>query len=75
MSVSGCRCKTVKLMDDPDLPQLVEELTGVSAWVEAMVNYNEDFDVNVEDDADSLVGVYSKFARDFGCGKMSGHSG
>lgn len=61
--VPGCRCKTVKLMEDPDVLQLCEQLSVVAAWVEAMVNYDDDFDANVEDEENSLLLVYSRIAQ------------
>jgi len=42
-------CKTVKLMDEPSVEQLSGELQLITMWIHAMLRYEEDFDINLDD--------------------------
>jgi len=49
-----CRCKTVKLPEDPDLLQLTAELELILGWIQPIVLYDGDVDLNLID-SDSAI--------------------
>eukprot|EP00931_Biecheleriopsis_adriatica_P075988 TRINITY_DN49751_c0_g1_i1.p1 TRINITY_DN49751_c0_g1~~TRINITY_DN49751_c0_g1_i1.p1 ORF type:complete len:478 (-),score=90.96 TRINITY_DN49751_c0_g1_i1:84-1475(-) len=42
-------CKTLKLMSDPPLDYLSEELQALQSWMKGMVEHEGDFDISMED--------------------------
>merc|ERR1719401_1890427 len=51
------RCKTVKLLEDPDLTQLTAELEMLVSWLHAVVAYdgNADLDLSNSEDAAEML--------------------
>lgn len=45
-SASQCRCKTVKLPEEPDVPQLTAELEVLAAWIQAIAVFDGDMDLD-----------------------------
>lgn len=41
-------CKTVKLMSDPPVQHLTDELQVITSWICQMVSYDQDFDLSME---------------------------
>lgn len=51
-------CKTVKLMDDPSIDVLGNELELLRKWFGRMISYEEDFDISLEDsNGDALAAL------------------
>lgn len=50
-----CRCKTIKLPEDPDLQQLTTELELLNGWMEALVHFDGDLILDVANTEDTLL--------------------
>jgi hypothetical protein len=50
-----CRCKTLKLVCDPDLEQLTEELHVITHWLPTLLHHDGDLDLDFEDIVDSSM--------------------
>merc|ERR1712007_116615 len=50
-----CRCKVVKLNEDPDLLQLTAELEVLASWIYSLVAYDGDVDLDLSSTEDALA--------------------
>jgi len=58
-----CRCKTLKLPEDPDLLQLTAELELVLGWIQPIVLYDGDVDLNFVDTESAIPMLEKVLAR------------
>mmetsp|Transcript_79726 Transcript_79726/g.151398 ORF Transcript_79726/g.151398 Transcript_79726/m.151398 type:complete len:735 (-) Transcript_79726:23-2227(-) len=52
-----CRCKTVKLPEDPDLQQLTTELQLLSNWLEALAQFDGDIGLDLSNPEETMIKV------------------
>uniref|UniRef100_A0A7S3HG29 Uncharacterized protein n=1 Tax=Spumella elongata TaxID=89044 RepID=A0A7S3HG29_9STRA len=54
-----CRCKTLKLMEEPNLSELTAEVIRVAQWLPGLVHHDGDVDLEVdgEDIADLMASI------------------
>mmetsp|Transcript_66951 Transcript_66951/g.189273 ORF Transcript_66951/g.189273 Transcript_66951/m.189273 type:complete len:367 (-) Transcript_66951:529-1629(-) len=54
-----CRCKTLKLMEEPNLSELTAEVIRVAQWLPSLVHHDGDVDLEVdgEDIADLMANI------------------
>ena len=64
------RTKTVKMLDEPDTTELHDQLEIINSWLPAMVSYDDDFDVAMDDSNDSLFELHDLLTEP----GASGHS-
>lgn len=50
-----CRCKTIKLLEDPDLLQLTAELEVLTTWIHSLVAYDGDIDLDFSPSEDAMA--------------------
>uniref|UniRef100_A0A6U6WAB0 Uncharacterized protein n=1 Tax=Zooxanthella nutricula TaxID=1333877 RepID=A0A6U6WAB0_9DINO len=46
-----CRCKTMKLLTEPTLAQLTEQVSVVAQWIPTLVCHDGDLDINLDEEA------------------------
>eukprot|EP00927_Polykrikos_kofoidii_P027914 TRINITY_DN24446_c0_g1_i1.p1 TRINITY_DN24446_c0_g1~~TRINITY_DN24446_c0_g1_i1.p1 ORF type:complete len:787 (-),score=115.11 TRINITY_DN24446_c0_g1_i1:159-2417(-) len=50
-----CRCKTVKLPEEPDILQLTAELEALAGWISTVIEHDGDVDLDLSNSSDAMA--------------------
>jgi len=59
-----CRVKTVKLLEDPSIEDLVAQLHVVHSWLRGIVMYDGDLDVDLGEDDDTIFELHQRLIQE-----------